>query len=54
MYAKKGKSQIHIQEVEDRSLGEWLDDKKSIYDNPSKQLLSYDGYAHQDFYSQKW
>ena len=54
MYAKKGKTQIQKQEVEDRSLGERLDDNKSINDNPSNQLISCDGYAHQNLYSQKW
>ena len=39
-----------MQEVEDRSLGERLDDNKSINENPSNQLLSCDGYSHQDFY----
>ena len=49
-----GKTQIQDQEVEDRSLGEWLDDKKAINENPLNQLISSDGYAHQNLYSQKW
>ena len=40
MYAKKGKTQIQNQEVEDNSLGELLDDNKSINNNPSNQLIS--------------
>ena len=51
MYAKKKKTKIHNQEVEDISLGEWLDDNKYINENPSNQLIYCDGYAQQNFYS---
>ena len=40
VYTIKGKTQIQNQEVEDNSLGELLDDNKSINNNPSNQLIS--------------
>ena len=54
VYAKKGNTHIQKQEVGDRNLGEWIDNKKSINENTYNQMFSCDGYVNQDFYYQKW